>query len=154
MCFNKETSLGVYIVGMCCSLYLINRGVISKNKDDIMAGSLLFLIAQMQIIEYFLWKNQTCNKINKLCSLFIVVLLWLQPLLYYCVCYLFNKDKLSFTTKRSHLILLLFGSLLFLYCFIYIINNDKNICSLADKATCRLSWSPMEYIYNHKILCH
>ena len=106
----------------------------------------------MQIIEFFLWKNQKCNRINRICSLLIIILLWLQPVVYYLICYYYNGDRLSRSIKNRHLVILVIGSLLFTYCFIYTLKTNDNICSLADKQTCRLVWAPMDYLANKKTL--
>ena len=67
MCFNEKISMNVFIFGILCSLYLINRGIKKNNGNDKLYGILLILISFMQLIEYFLWKNQkSCNKINQI----------------------------------------------------------------------------------------
>ncbi len=151
MCFNKESSITFYIFGLLCSIYLIKRGLRQNNKDDILSGALLVLIAQMQIIEFFLWKNQKCNQTNRIGSFMIIFLLWLQPFLYYWICYYFNSKRMSVTIKKRNIVLLTIGSLLFLYCFLFTLKSKDKMCSLADKDTCRLVWAPMEYVSNKKL---
>ena len=35
MCFNSETSLLTFSVSVVCFLYLFNRGIQTKNKNDV-----------------------------------------------------------------------------------------------------------------------
>ena len=78
MCFNSETSLLTFSISAVCFLYLFNRGIQTKNKNDVFLSILTILIGLMQIIEFFLWKNQDCNIINHYFSLLIIFLLFLQ----------------------------------------------------------------------------
>ena len=73
MCFNKETSIGAFIIGILCACILIFRGVRGGNYTDITSGMLLIVITFMQIIEYVLWDNTTCDKKNRIASYFLFV---------------------------------------------------------------------------------
>jgi len=87
MCFNATTSLITFTISLMSSMYLVYNGIHENNKNDILFGILVILIGLMQLIEYFLWNNQKCNKINHVFSLLIIVVLYLQgiitSLLYY-----------------------------------------------------------------------
>ena len=53
-----------------------------RNKKSDRAISLILLVVVfMQFVEYGLWENLDCGKINKLLTSFIPILLFLQPLL-------------------------------------------------------------------------
>lgn len=149
MCFNKESSIIFFAFGMFCSFYLINRGIKGEKNKDILAGTLLFLISFMQLLEFFLWINQTCSKTNYILSLMIILLLWAQPLFTYLTGAYLSKFKIP----------LLHIGILLLWCILAMINiflcskQRQKLCSLADKDTCRLIWSPLSYLFeNYNIL--
>ena len=147
MCFNKESSLTFFIFGTVCSIYIINRGIKTKNNDDIASGVLLLFISFMQLIEFYLWINQTCNKVNRLMSLLIIVLLWAQPLsLYISSTILNNKNPPVY-----HYILI---TIWCVGCALWLISGyQKNkMCSLADKDTCRLIWEPLVDLFENNTL--
>ena len=64
MCFNATTSLITFTISLMSSIYLLYNGIYKNNKNDILFGILVILIGLMQLIEYFLWNNQKCNKKN------------------------------------------------------------------------------------------
>ena len=145
MCFNQETSLAAFLLGIGSSVYLFYRGKTQGTKEDIIAAWLSILLVSMQLLEFFLWRNQKCDQVNRNLSLLIVVILWLQPFLYYWVCYYYD-GSLPASRKISDRILLLFWCLL-AFVFFYINYERKDLCSLKDKKSCRLTWDPMIYIY-------
>ena len=90
MCFNQETSLAAFLMGIGASVYLFHRGKAQGTKEDIIAAWLSILLVSIQLLEFFLWRNQKCDQVNRNLSLLIVVILWLQPFLYYWVCYYYD----------------------------------------------------------------
>lgn len=64
--------MGTFVAVAAICLYLW-----SQNKKGI--ALLLFVIVFMQLLEYFLWINPTCNDTNKLVSAIIPIYLYLQP---------------------------------------------------------------------------
>jgi len=58
MCFNKTVSITTYIIGMVGSLALFMSNYVPE-------AIFYAWVIQMQLIEYFLWKNQTCSDTNK-----------------------------------------------------------------------------------------
>lgn len=153
MCFNKETSISIYTFGVLCSVYLVYRGLSKKINVDIYSGILLFFIAQMQLIEYFLWKNQKCNFNNKLASSFIMPLLYFQILAIYVMHLYFNKLT---PIKNKKIKIISFLMLLFTLLTIYIVyilkKNFDKICSFKDEKSCRLIWKPFEFLYKYNYL--
>lgn len=53
MCFNAEVSIGAYLIGIFGCYYLYTKGLIAE-------AIFYAWVAHMQLIEYFLWKNQPC----------------------------------------------------------------------------------------------
>lgn len=153
MCFNKETSITVYLFGLVCSIYLMYRGVTKKINIDIYASILLFFIAKMQLIEYFLWKNQKCNFNNKLASSFIIPLLYIQILVIYLMYLYFNKltPFINNKTKTISFLIIIF-TIVTIYMIYILTQNFDKICSLKDTPSCRLIWKPFEFLYNHNYI--
>ena len=85
MCFNTESSITVFFIGIICSIALFYRSIKNNSKIDLLSSIILVLITSMQLIEYVLWQNQVCNDRNRIASYFIAILLFLQPLIYYIV---------------------------------------------------------------------
>ena len=145
MCFNKEASITFFIFGTLCSLYLIYRGIRKKENVDIISGVLLLSIASMQLIEFFIWLNLDCSTVNQIMSILIILLLSLQPLIYYGICYYFNSNILSNDTKIKHLIIIILGIIASFSMIAISIKNRKEICTLPDKRTCKLAWGNLVY---------
>ena len=71
MCFNSGTSLATFIFGITCAFYLLHRGIKYNHTRSFLAGILLFVVAPMQLLEYFLWENQDNKNINSIVSIMI-----------------------------------------------------------------------------------
>lgn len=137
MCFNAKTSLGTFAISLICFCYLLHRGLKTKNNNDIFLSIVTILIGSMQLIEFFLWSNQTCNDANHYFSLLIILLLFLQGVianLFYLQLYpdnnFFSKD---FVTNIL---------LMYLILIIYVLYrlNSYNLCSQPSSKSCRLIW--------------
>jgi hypothetical protein len=146
MCFNQTTSLVTFSISIVCFFYLIYYGISNKNNYDLFAAVLTILIGSMQLIEYFLWGNQTCSQTNHLFSLLIMALLYLQVILGSIVfIYLFpSKSEQWF----SNLIWLSIGFYtLFTFYLLYWL-NQKRLCSKPMGGSCRLVWAPFQTLVN------
>lgn len=83
MCFNSRVSLITFIIGLFGSINLFNLGY--KPESFFYAWVVL-----MQLVEFFLWRNQPCNDANRKISnigMFInhtePIILWLAILFFY-----------------------------------------------------------------------
>lgn len=123
MCFNAPVSLITYIIGSVFSILLIIR---NKNHQRPIGLFLLFVV-QMQILEYILWKNQECNKINEITTKLSAYFNNLQPfVLYIIIVYFFGQSNIHILI---HIIMLLY----LIICIVYTNHSLKNIkCTLAD----------------------
>ena len=147
MCFNKETSLGIFIFGLMCALYLQYRGLKNNNILDKYSSIVTFLISNMQLIEFFIWKYQECNMQNQITSLFLIIILYLQPIIFYLWISFYNLNS----QNREYVvnILILIYSIIFIILFNNFCKNITKICSLADDSA-RLTWGPIKYMYEKK----
>lgn len=137
MCFNAKSSLLLFSVAILCSVYLLFIGVAQRNKYDIFAGILTILIGLMQLIEYFLWKNQDCLRTNHNLSLLIMILLSSQPIVA-------SLAHMYLFTETSIVVIAL--CVLFAFFTMYLVHflNKMKMCSCPSENSCRLVWAPFQ----------
>lgn len=144
MCYSAESSISNYTYVTIVSLFLYFYG----DKYDKHISFFTFVVGQIQLAEYFMWKDQKCGMMNKLATLVARFLLFLQPLSIILGGYLFK------TMNTSNYILVL--SLLYILFFFitslsyFLKNND--ICSV-DKYG-HLQWDFFKNIDQPNILNH
>jgi hypothetical protein len=145
MCYNKEVSIITYFFGIINSYKLFELGY----KPE---GIFYAWVIQMQLIEYFLWKNQPCiehntieiNKKITTTGMFVnhlePIILWLGILYYY-------PKNLS---KNINIFMIIFVIASIIYTF-----NIKNECTtVSEQSKPHLHWkwnngnySNVYYIY-------
>jgi len=77
MCYNMETSISVYIIGMIAGTLLYITG----DKYDKHISLFVFAFTHIQIAEFFMWYDEDCTKgINHLATLFLYFVFVLQCL--------------------------------------------------------------------------
>ena len=139
MCFNSTTSLVTFIISITLSTLLLSLGIIKNQKIKILYGVVGYLIGLMQLVEYFLWKNQKCNKlVNHYFTLFIPFILFLQPIIT-SLLYLFLFKPII----NIYIVILLLILICYTIYEIYLLNYlNKNyvLCSVPSKKTFRLIW--------------
>lgn len=134
MCFDATTSITTFSITLVTSTYLYY--IEKNNKNNKFWAVITFLIGLMQLLEFFLWKNQNCNFNNHIFSLLILVLITLQPIVclnYYN--YLFNPTIFNKPFVIGYSILYAIFSL-----YILIKLNKFKLCSKPTKKSCRLNW--------------
>mgnify|MGYP001459151173 CR=1 FL=1 len=123
MCFSAESSITAYILGSIASLYLLIKG----DKYDKHIGLFSLIFIQIQLAEFLMWIDQSCNKnINHYATIFTDYMLILQPMSIIIGAILFKTTNIS---KK-----LLYFFVLIIICFIInstidIIYNKKYLCS-------------------------
>ena len=97
-----------------------------------------FIVIQMQLIEFFLWSNNKCNKINIKISTIGAILNFVQPIILYLAIIYYNKNITNENKKKVNIIILIYIILLFIYCF----NLFPIGCtSVSEKSFPYLEWS-------------
>tara|TARA_B100001063_G_C16777756_1_gene567178 strand:+ start:9232 stop:9951 length:720 start_codon:yes stop_codon:yes gene_type:complete len=134
MCFDAKTSLLTFFVSVTTAIYLFYQSFKAKTKNSKFFSVVIILIGLMQLLEFFIWRNQTCDNTNHNLSLLILVLITLQPIVglnYYN--YLYKSFNQHYVTMYS-IIYGLFTT--------YILKHLKKIkqCSRPTKESCRLHW--------------
>ena len=138
MCYNKESSITAFIVGIVLSTYLFTIWDKYLKTLSIFSGYIVFA----QLIEYFLWDNQSCNKTNDIVSKIIPIYLIGQPLSILFSLYYF---KSSFVKSEVLIALIVFGLCIILKMLYDALTSNKNLCSKAVNGS--LEW---DTIYNSK----
>jgi hypothetical protein len=140
MCFNQTTSLITFSISLVCFVYLLYYGITQNNKYDIYAAVITIMIGLMQLIEFFLWRNQTCLQTNHYLSLSIILLFWLQVFITTCVYMALFGNTLG---KWSKLIWTFIGAFTVLTLYLLHRLNREQLCSKPMNGSCRLVWSPI-----------
>jgi len=139
MCFNSTTSLITFIISITFSTLLLSLGIIKNQKTKILNSVVGYLIGLMQLIEYFLWKNQKCsNLVNHYFTLLIPFILFLQPVVT-SLFYLFLFKPIINLYIVILLIILICYTIYEIYLLNYL-NKNYILCSVPSKKNCRLIW--------------
>jgi hypothetical protein len=86
-----ESSLTTFIIVSSVCIYLwIKGGNVNKS-----IAIILFFISLMQMVEFLIWLNHKCSNTNKFISLFIPILLFLQPIVVITTILYFKSGILS-----------------------------------------------------------
>tara|TARA_B100001248_G_scaffold170318_1_gene129019 strand:+ start:6078 stop:6725 length:648 start_codon:yes stop_codon:yes gene_type:complete len=140
MCFSLESSRNSFLTGGISSIYLL---FFSENDTNKHAGLFFFIVCLIQLLEYFMWKDQNCGLMNDLASRSVQSILTLQILSIFVGAYIFNTT----TLPKDILIYLICSISIYLFHVSYIsyINNKLKWCTKPNKDN-SLQWA------NHKEL--
>jgi hypothetical protein len=88
MCFNEQVSILTYIVGIigCINLYF--------NLDLKVEAIFFACVVQMQLVEYFLWNNQSCNQMNIDTTKVGIIINHMEPIVLWIAILLLSKHVL------------------------------------------------------------
>lgn len=131
MCYNSGSSITNYVYVTFLSIIMYLYG---DNYDKHMSIFLLFVV-QMQLAEYFMWKDQKCGIINTIATIIARIILFLQPLAIFLGAYLFNTMNIS---NNIMLIISVLYTLAFSVNFSNYFSNNSKICSLSKDG--HLQW--------------
>lgn len=157
MCFDAKTSLRTFSIAMISATYLFAYSYFTKSKKvmriDIFSAIIIIFVGFIQLLEYFIWSDQSCGKQNRIASFLIPVTLYLQIIIFtFAAFYLFNitnKTAVYFTN-----ILLSVFTLLFLISVKIIYDAPQSdLCSFPINSE-RLQWGPFTYLMDYKINGH
>ena len=134
MCFDAQTSLATFSISILTSSYLYYLSLKEKSKNGKLFSATIILIGLMQLLEYFIWKNQECNMINHNLSLLVLVLITIQPIL--------GLNYYNYLFKSFNQTLVIVYSFVYIFLTTYIIKKLNKIkqCSKPTKESCRLHW--------------
>jgi len=138
MCVNAEVSLTSFFVGVISSICLIYYGNKKFEKENLSTGIFFIYISFVQLFEYFIWTDIDNNKgINKIISIILPVVVYLQPVVFYIIKSIIFKQSFS-----------LINVLLFIYIIYGIfqynsyLTNESLITKVKNKV---LHWKWIKY---------
>lgn len=143
MCFSAEASLAAFLIGATFSALSFSLG----KPDDKIIGGFIGFVSLMQIVEYFLWSNPTCNSNNKIISLIGMILNNIQPVVLFLLIYAYSKRRLNLLYMLAAIII---------YCFVAIPyslqfqDRGQLQCTINSRSMDRFShlewnWTMMNY---------
>ena len=88
MCYNKDISIYTYIIGLVSSYLLLTN----EKKALKILGCFFMVVIQMQLVEFFLWSNTTCNSKNRTITHIGALLNIIQPIILYLAILYYNKE--------------------------------------------------------------
>lgn len=141
MCFNAEVSIGAYIIGLFGCYYLYTKGFIIE-------AIFYAWVAHMQLIEYFLWKNQPCNPVSEITENNIkiskagIIVNHLEPFILWGAILYFSSKKLPNTLNYFMIVFAIIT-------YNYVKSVYKERCTtVTEESKPHLYW---EWNYNNKI---
>jgi hypothetical protein len=137
MCFSEKASIVSFLFGIFGSILCISLGGI----DNKIIGYYFVYISFMQLIDYLLWRHQTCDDYNKLVSLTGMLLNHSQPIVLGLIILLLNPKYVG-----------TISTLMFIYLCVIIpysipfVTNTKLQCTLKGKENHLIwNWNIMKY---------
>ena len=125
MCFSFRISIGTFIFSWSSCIYLLNKGLSEKKKQNII---FLMIFSSMQLADAILWytgmKKNTINYVTT--SLIIPLILSLQVL--YNV-YIRNRIRIRNRNRNRNILITVFISLGILYLFYRFHGYSSPLCS-------------------------
>jgi hypothetical protein len=111
MCYNKDISIYTYIIGLVSSYLLLTN----DKKTLKILGIFFIIVIQMQLVEYFLWSNNSCNSKNITITHIGAFLNIIQPFLLYLAILYYNEDITNENKKILNITIFLYLLALLLY---------------------------------------
>lgn len=143
MCFNEKVSLITYLAGLSGSAALLTK---NKIPEALFYG----WVSQMQLVDYFLWKNQpceitstnkickkdelvNCNKTNNYITGAGIIINHLEPFILFMGIVLYSKKTLPLGIIIFFIIFMVLISLYTIHIFAK--DNDDNLCTTVSETS-------------------
>ena len=124
MCYSTKISLLTFAVMAISTIYLIYR----NYPNDRWVAIVFISTGIMQLLEYFMWKDQSCGKTNHLATMFALIVLLIQPIAVLLGAYYFGD--LVIDRKRLLPIIWIYGIIIGIFGINWINYGMKNrLCS-------------------------
>lgn len=137
MCWNAEISLNTFIFSFFMLLFIAYNNNYTKYKiqelNNQFAYIFIFSIISIQLLEYFLWKNITNKRLNKILSTIGTLIIYMQPI---AALFLMNDVR-----KRNFYIFIYLCSFPFL---IYKMTKTHPFTFISKKGHLQWNWPNMD----------
>jgi len=145
MCYNKETSIFMYIIGITVSIVLYFTG----DKYDKHIALFSFVFVHIQLAEFFMWYDEDCKKgINNIATYFALIILALQLISIVIGAIIF---KTTYIPNNILYIILCILMIVILYTIFSNIRTSISKCSKNKKNHPHLIWDINMYDEKHFI---
>ena len=135
MFLNCELPIGIIGAILCLTL---------NTSTDTLVALFFGFVSCMQAIEYVLWKNQECNKINKIITVIGMVLNHLQPIVLSILILLLNNNLSNTTRQIIILSTIIYAIVISVYSYQFTLDNDG--CTLKNEYNhLEWDWNGMKY---------
>lgn len=135
MCWNATSSLTSFIIGYitCLILYIRN-----KNYDRLYSIFFIWILS-VQLLEYFMWIDQECKKLNNVSNQILCPMILLQPI----VLSILSLYFINFNSLTKHILVIstIISFIVVIVSYIIIAPWKKTMCSKPHDNTCHsLKW--------------
>ena len=124
MCYSTTTSLLTFAVMAISTIYLIYR----NYPNDRWVAIVFISAGLMQLLEYFMWKDQSCGKTNHIATMLAFIVLLIQPIAVLIGAYYFGD--LVIDRKKLAPIIWIYGIIIGIFAINWInYVSKKRLCS-------------------------
>ena len=124
MCYNQTISLLTFTVMAISTIYLIYR----NYPNDRWVAIVFISAGIMQLLEYFMWKDQSCGITNRISTILAFIVLLIQPIATLIGAYYFGD--LVIDRKKLAPIIWIYGIIIGIFAINWINYGMKNrLCS-------------------------
>tara|TARA_A100001015_G_scaffold306090_1_gene399839 strand:+ start:1236 stop:1874 length:639 start_codon:yes stop_codon:yes gene_type:complete len=135
MCWNSTSSLVSFITGYTICFILFKR---NQNYDRFYALC-FFWILLVQLLEYFMWKDQKCQKMNNISNQILCPVIFLQPIIISILA--LNLTSMNKLNKNLLIIFTIISFIVFVGSYLTMKLWNKNLCSRPKDNECHsLQW--------------
>ena len=136
MCYDSESSLKSFIIGLSSTIYLLN----SEDKINKTIGIFFICVVSIQLLEYLMWIDLKCENTNYYATLLIPIVLTLQVYSIIFTSYYYDTYKIlssEFLKDYISIITLLF---LFYISYNFINSSKRKLCSKKNDKYQAMNW--------------
>lgn len=141
MCYSATTSFLTFTIMAISTIYLIYR----NYPNDRWVAIVFISAGIMQLLEYFMWKDQSCGKTNHIATMLALLLLLIQPIAILIGAYYFGD--LVFDSKKLAPIIWIYGIIIGIFAINWInYASKKRLCSRPNGI--HLDWDFSNWAYS------
>jgi len=142
MCYNQTISLLTFTIMAISTIYLIYR----NYPNDRWVAIVFISAGIMQLLEYFMWKDQSCGMNNHLATIGALLLLLIQPIAILIGAYYFGD--LIIDRRKLSPIIWIYGIIIGIFGINWInYASKKRLCSLPSGIHLDWDFSPVMKIF-------
>lgn len=143
MCYNQTISLLTFAVMAISTIYIIYR----NYPNDRWVAIVFISAGLMQLLEYFMWKDQSCGITNHVATILAFIVLLIQPIAVLIGAYYFGD--LIFDRKKLAPIIWIYGIIIGIFAINWINFTNKNrLCSHPNGRHLDWDFKPMMKIFS------